>query len=375
MKITIQFCALQIYTRTGGMERFNRRIVDSLDGRNRIDGQERATVHILGDRPEQVPASGSDIILKGFSGQRIVFFLESLIFAIRKSDVLIIGHINLLPLAFLAKLLRPSLKTLLFVHGVEVWDSHEFRSKRFFEPLMLRKSVDRVAAVSRYTACALCENFQFPQSRISILPNAVDPTTIADAVELKSSPNLLTVSRLSAGERQKNVDKIVYALAALKSRYPTLTLEIVGEGALLNDLKALTARLDLKERVRFLGKISEADLNAAYQRASIFVLPSTKEGFGIVYLEAWQHGLAIIAAKAGATPEVVQNEVDGLLVDLQEPNELVEAIERLVREVDLRQRMAFAGRRKVEEKYLQKHFFANFNEIVSEVMSDPQLKL
>lgn len=347
------------------MERFNRRVVDSLDQRSSSDVQERATVYVLGDQQQQIPASYGNTTLNGFANRRAVFFLRSLV-AIWKSDILLLGHINLLPIAFVAKLLRPRLKTLLFVHGIEVWGLQEFRRKRFYEPWVLRRSVSRVAAVSRYTADALCKNFCYPQSRITILPNAVDPAPTSVVVERCGPPSLLTVSRLSAGEKKKNVDKIIYALATLIADHPTLTLEIIGDGELLRELMSLAEKLGLGERVRFLGRVSDADLEAAYRRASIFVLPSAKEGFGIVFLEAWQQGLAVVGALAAATPEVVQNEIDGLLVDPQNPAALAQAIERLVSDRDLRNRLALAGKRKVEDAYLQAHFFANLNAAILE---------
>jgi glycosyltransferase involved in cell wall biosynthesis len=361
----ILFCALGIYARVGGMERFNRRVVDTVVERALRDNEDRAVVHILHDQPEQIPATDGSTILKGFKGRRAAFMRESLAVAIRKSDVLILGHINLLPIAFFAKILKPSLKTLLFAHGVEVWDLREFRRKRFYEPWMLHNSTDRVAAVSRYTANVMVNRFGFPEHRISILPNAVDPVTTGTIIDRPGAPILLAVTRLWAGESQKNVDKIIYAMAALKTRFPALALEIVGDGDLRGELEALAAKLELKERVRFLGKVSNADLQAAYKRASIFVLPSAKEGFGIVYLEAWQHGLAVIGARAGATPELVEDGVDGLLVDLNDPTALVDAIARLAQDSFLMCQLALAGKRKVEERYLHEHFAANFNGIVS----------
>jgi glycosyltransferase involved in cell wall biosynthesis len=362
-KNSILFCALDIYALVGGIQRFNRRVVDSLIECTRCD-QAFTAVHILHDQPEQIPVKTENITLKAFKGRRLAFIRESLAIAISQSDILILGHINLLPIGFLAKNLKSNLKLLLFAHGDEMWDSREFRRKRFYEPWMLGKCMDHVAAVSRYTANLVCSRFDFPEYRVSILPNAVDSMTARGHIDRTGSPVLLVVTRLSAGDRQKNVDKVIYAMAVLKTSCPTLTLEIVGDGVLRGELEALAAKLNVLERVRFLGKVSDAELNAAYQRASIFVLPSTKEGFGIVYLEAWQQGLAVIAARGGATSEVVENGVDGLLVDPDSPTALVDVIERLVHDRPLRQRLALEGMRKIEKQYLHSHFIANFNGIV-----------
>src|SRR5262249_30647911 len=117
-------------------------------------------------------------------------------------------------------------------------------------------------------------------------------------------------------------------------------------------------------------EVSDADLMTAYNRASIFVLPSTKEGFGIVYLEAWQEGLAVIGARAGAVPEIIEDGVDGMLVDLGNGSgSLIEAIERLVCDRQLARELAFAGKRKIERHYLHQHFSANLDKIISGVLA------
>jgi glycosyltransferase involved in cell wall biosynthesis len=364
-KRSVLFCALEIFAHVGGMQRFNRRVVDTLLERTRSNTDECATVHILRDHQQQIPRPKGAAVLKGFNRNRFAFIWESLAVAINESDMLVLGHINLIPIAFIGKLLKPNLKTLLFAHGIEVWDTTGYR--RFYERWMLRNSIDSVAAVSRYTAHLMCDRLGIPEQRVSILPNAVDPVIVAPGINRDGTLSLLTVSRLSAGDRQKNVDKIIYAVAALKTTFPTLSLEIVGEGALRGELETLADKLGVRERVRFLGKLSDSELVATYQRASLFVLPSAKEGFGIVYLEAWQQGLPVIAASAGATPEVVTNGVDGILVDLDDPNGLVDAIARSLRDKPLMRELAVAGKRKVEEHYLHKHFSANLNRIISEL--------
>ena len=70
-----------------------------------------------------------------------------------------------------------------------------------------------------------------------------------------------------------------------------IILEIVGDGVLRPGLESLAAQIGVERSVRFLGRLADEDLKNAYARASVFAMPSSKEGFGIVYLEAWQFGL------------------------------------------------------------------------------------
>ncbi len=123
------------------------------------------------------------------------------------------------------------------------------------------------------------------------------------------------MTRLSAKEPYKNVDKVIRAVARLAVTLPTVRLDIVGDGDGKPALMALAESEGVTDRVSFLGRASDHELALAYSRASVFALPSSGEGFGIVYLEAWQRGLPVIGSTEGAAPEVIAHGQDGLLVD------------------------------------------------------------
>jgi phosphatidyl-myo-inositol dimannoside synthase len=103
--------------------------------------------------------------------------------------------------------------------------------------------------------------------------------------------------------------------------------------------------------VEFLGRVSDAELASMYARAAIFALPSSKEGFGIVYLEAWQWSLPVIGGSEGAAPEVIDHGVDGLIANEHDPQQLADHIERLLGSAELREKMGTAGNKKVSHRY------------------------
>jgi glycosyltransferase involved in cell wall biosynthesis len=177
-------------------------------------------------------------------------------------------------------------------------------------------------------------------------------------------PIVLTVTRLSAAEPYKNVDQVIRATARLAAEIPSITLEIVGEGDARQGLERLALKEGVRERVRFLGRLSDEELAAAYARASIFALPSTREGFGIAYLEAWQRRLPVVGSTEGAAPEVITDGVDGLLVPGGDVPATVDALRALIRDPELRNRLGAAGHAKTTAQYSGTAFRQNLSEIL-----------
>lgn len=335
----------------GGIQGFNRRVIAAL-GQLGVPFR----VVMLADRE---PASGA--VVGGGGRSRLV---RAVLAHGRGSDVLLIGHINLLPLALLYRLVRPSGRVILFGHGIEVWGDPAYRAPRRWEPALVRHAVDRVAIVSRYSRDLMAKAFGLPIDRFTLFPNAVD---LAPAVPpARSGPVILSVSRLGAGERQKHVDKLIRALPVVLAKVPDVRLVIVGDGALRAELRALSVALGLETRVGLPGALDRKQLDHAFAQASVFALPSSKEGFGIVYLEAWANDLPVIGSRLGAAAEIIADGVDGMTVDPADVPALAAALTVLLQDRALAGRMAAAGRVKVERLYSSAAFVANLRALLEE---------
>jgi glycosyltransferase involved in cell wall biosynthesis len=130
-------------------------------------------------------------------------------------------------------------------------------------------------------------------------------------------PSLLTVCRLS--EPRKNIDLVLRALARLKSDFG-FHYTVVGEGDQKGALTQLAAELGLLDRVRFTGRVTDAELRSHYRQTDLFVLPSgvsstSFEGFGIVYLEANAMGVPTMALRAAGATEAVDEGRSGFFVE------------------------------------------------------------
>lgn len=354
MKPTVLFIGLETYSLVGGLQNFNRRLLGNL-GALVADGHVAyARAHLMGDRPEDLPV-GLHVEFAGFGRARAGFIRRSLARA-RSADWLLVGHINLLPLAWLAKTLKPSLKTVMFVHGDEVWNTH-LRPKRPYEPYLLR-AIDRVAAVSDYTAGVMARAYGVPADRFTLFPNAVDARPAPVRAEAPGR-RLLCVTRMGDGDREKNVDQLIRAVGRLSDAGRPASLTIAGDGSLRPELEVLARDLGLSDQVGFLGRASDEALEAAYAQADAFVLPSSKEGFGIVYLEAWQHELPVICGTLGAPHEIIADGVDGLVADESNDSDLAAKIDSLLSDPRRARDMGRRGRLKVEARYLNTNAKAN----------------
>ena len=186
---------------------------------------------------------------------------------------------------------------------------------------MLARALPRTSAIlsnSRYTADVLLQRHPACADKVRIAWVGVDPVFFEVPRAPRSSvPQLLTVCRLS--EPRKNVDLVLHALATLKDDFE-FEYVVAGEGTLRPALEKLASELGIAARVRFVGRISDADLRDQYARADLFVLTASiaagsHEGFGIVYLEAAASGVPSLAARLAGASEAVAEGESGFFID------------------------------------------------------------
>lgn len=200
-------------------------------------------------------------------------------------------------------------------HGVEVWGRQSF---------LLRRSLgaaNRVLAVSEYTARRMREENGMPF--VSVLPNCVDGARFATGPrnpELASRVGihgrvLLTVARLDASERAKGVEVVLRALPEIRQSLPDLVYIIAGDGNDRQRLEAVAREIGVQDVVRFAGRVSEDELPDLYRLCDAFVMPSSKEGFGIVFLEALATGKPVIAGGRDGSVDALRCGELGWLVD------------------------------------------------------------
>ncbi|HXA13716.1 MAG TPA: glycosyltransferase family 4 protein [Opitutaceae bacterium] len=242
-------------------------------------------------------------------GCKLRFSLAALRLGLR-ADHIVCGHVRQLFIARVAKFFRPSLNYFLVAHGIEVW--------RPFGPLerTALRGARRIFCVSDYTRREMIRNCPgLRAEQLAVLPNALDPAfTIAAAPPRANAHVIFTLTRLDSAETYKGVDHLIAALPLIRRELPDARLRIAGTGNDLPRLKALAQTQGVADAVEFLGFVEESRLTNEFKACDLFALPSGKEGFGLVFLEAMAHGKACLGARAGGVPEVITDDC-GTLVD------------------------------------------------------------
>jgi phosphatidylinositol alpha-1,6-mannosyltransferase len=314
-----------------------------------------------------------EIPFRGFGRAKIQFFLAAASAARDNVAMVLAAHPNLALPAALLKKLSPQLKTVVISHGIEVWEPLGYTRRA-----ALRRA-DLLIAPSRYTVQKLNEIQGIPADKIRRLPWSLSPEFLRFAerpASLELPPEfphghvILSVGRLAASERYKGVDDLISAVAQLRPTIPDLHLVVAGDGDDLMRLQTLAGEMNINNSVHFLPGLSRGRLAACYAQAEVFALPSTGEGFGLVFLEAMAFGTPIVAVAAGGSTDLVENEINGLLVPAHNPKLLANALARLLSDDDLRATLGRRGVEKVRSQYSFAHFDSKLDEILSRLETE-----
>nr|AIW63114.1 glycosyltransferase [uncultured bacterium] len=369
------FVALGVYGAMGGMEQFNRRVLRCLSELGRPLRLDASVIALRDDRPP----SGQLPERLRFSGcsrgkvRAVAAFCREVFLS--RPDVILYGHILVAPLAAVARFLSPRSRHVLCVHGREAW-REPFRDRIPVRERLGARLMDRIVSVSRFTAQKMTVAYGLPEDLFRVLPNAVDVSRGSLEIPLEATPRngefrLLSVARLDDGARHKGCDSVIRALAILRRSRKEVHYYIAGGGPLREQFERLAAELGVASSVHFLGYLDDRQLEQTYRSAHAFALPSTGEGFGIVFLEAWKHRLPVVAGNVDASSEVVTHGVNGICVDPRSPEKIAGAIETLVKDPETATRMGLAGHRTVTLQYTHEHFRRRLAEILRECLRRP----
>jgi glycosyltransferase involved in cell wall biosynthesis len=227
--------------------------------------------------------------------------------------------------------------------------------ERRLAPFLYRRS--QYVAVSRATRAELGA-LGVSGRRIAVVHNGTDPI-LAVAPGKAETPTLAVVGRLVP---HKQVEHAIDAALELREEFPGLRLEVVGSGWWEANLHEYAAGRGAGDTVVYRGHVTEAEKHEIYERAWALVLPSLKEGWGLVVGEAGMHATPTVAySSAGGTVESVAAGMSGLLVEDQQG--LTDAVRSLLVDADLRARLG-DGARAMSHAYTWSHAQESFALVV-----------
>jgi glycosyltransferase involved in cell wall biosynthesis len=180
------------------------------------------------------------------------------------------------------------------------------------------------------------------------VPNGIDPEPFISTGVRRESHRLLFVGRLVP---YKGCQDAIRAVALLRRDWPDVTLGVIGDGFYRPELESLVMKLNLADSVTFHGWKEGDDLVEAYGRASIVVVPSHEEAFGIVAIEAMAAGTPVVATSIPAFASYIEQERTGLLADPGDPEDFARQVDRLLRDADFRSSLAQNALREVVPRH------------------------
>jgi phosphatidyl-myo-inositol dimannoside synthase len=332
------FLTLKIFSATGGIEKVSRVAGKALYELASEHPGEQVEIFSMYDEQGDIdekyfPAS----LFKGFGKRKINFVYTAIRHGMHSKQV-VMSHINLLMAGFLIKLFSPKTKLILLAHGIEVWNQFSF-----FKKYMLSKC-DQLLAVSAYTKERMIAMHGLDEKKIIVLNNCLDPflqppLTSGKNKELMNryflSPDsivLMTLTRLSFMEQYKGYDSVLYAIKKLIEKYPGIKYLIVGKYDAVEKLRVdkIIASLGLQGNIIFSGFIPDEEMAAHYSIADLYIMPSKKEGFGIVFIEAMYYGKPVIAGNKDGSMDALCNGKFGLLINPDDEEEITNAIIKVI---------------------------------------------
>jgi glycosyltransferase involved in cell wall biosynthesis len=235
---------------------------------------------------------------------------------------------------------------------------------------LLSRRVGRYIAVSSAIAQELKQRFGWPASKIKVVYNAVDlgrfdaraPAGLREELGgSEEGPLVLTPARL---DEQKGHDVLFRAAAAI----PAAKFVLAGDGPLRGELEAEATRLDLGERVIFLGR--REDVPQLLAACDVFALPSLYEGSSLAVLEAMAARRAVVSSAIGGTAELIADGESGLLVPPGDAEALATALRRLLDDPSLRKALAARARARAEAEFSREAMAQRVEGVYKELLGD-----
>ncbi len=234
---------------------------------------------------------------------------------------------------------------------------------------------ERVITVSEFSRRQLVDALDLPAERVEVVPNGVDEKFVPGPADpalkarygLGDGPVALFLGGLKP---RKNLPFLLDFWQDVASARPRATLLIAGDGPEGSALRRRADRLGVGSRVVFTGRLPEALKVAHYRLASVFLFPSTLEGFGLAVGEAMSCGLPVVASDQGALPELVVRDAGGLVCRSGDRAAFVQATLRLLDDADLARRFGAFNRERVERHFRWPRAARRVLEIYEEVLGD-----
>lgn len=243
-----------------------------------------------------------------------------------------------------------------FIHGIEAWRALTPVQRQILNGASLR------VANSRLTARRLADANP-DVGPIAVCPLALPHDFTVDGDRASPEPPIplgskavVLVARMMARERYKGHDELLAAWPAVRASVPDARLVFVGDGDDVDRLRGRARESGIADAVVFTGFVNDEVLREIYRRAAVFAMPSTGDGFGLVYLEAMAHRLPCLGSIHDAAGEIIRDGETGFLVEQSDTGAIAQRLLTLLGDDHRRVQMGQSGYRRWREHFSYEQF-------------------
>lgn len=210
------------------------------------------------------------------------------------------------------------------------------------------QAADTVLAVSNYTRSLLIEHYNVPSEKVVVVHNGVypgKPQELAPTLKSYKEQGVKVVAYHGRVTIQKGIVQLVRSARLVVDHFPNVVFVIAGEGDMLNEIVRTVGAYGLSKHFIFAYALWDEERDRLFQSADLLVMPSVSEPFGIVPLEAMQHGTPVIVSKQSGASEVLTH---ALKVDFWDTEEMANKIVAVLRHPALYEQLVREGQKEVE---------------------------
>ncbi|MBC7319130.1 glycosyltransferase family 4 protein [bacterium] len=246
-------------------------------------------------------------------------------------------------LVYISKSIAPNIPVIFTCHGYATFLPFiDYKISAFIN----KRWGDKVIAVSNYEKENLIKA-GLPIDKITLIYNGISETLEKRELPIKLEGFIIgTAARLT---KSKGIRYLIEAFSYLYDKYRGINLVIIGDGEEREKLEESAKKLNVKDRTFFLGALPNARFY--FRDFHIFVLPSLFEALGIVILEAISQKVPVIATNIGGIPEIIEDGKTGLLVPPKDSLTLARAMEKLIKNKELREYLGEEGNKRYKERF------------------------
>lgn len=259
---------------------------------------------------------------------------------------------------------------------ISVWgtDIYEFPNNGFIQKNIIKYNLRKADYIFSTSNAMAKETSKYTNKKVYITPFGVDVEknkVNKEILKQKKERDYFVIGTIKTLEERYGIEYLIKAFKIVKDKYNNINifLKIIGEGSQIKNLKKISDELDLKDNIKFYGRIEQDEVSDMFNTFNISVFPSLRESFGVSSLESQSCGVPVIITNVGGHPETIINKKTGILVEAKNENEIAEAIIYFIENKNEIYTMGEEARNFVVENYEIEKTFSNIEKIYNKIIT------